>query len=123
MYVDSHCHLEMESYNDDRKAVIDQSVKEGLQYMLTVGTEEVYFDTVISIIDAYPPVYGALGIHPHNSDEYGPDAADKIRSFAQHKKIVGFGEIGLDFFKNHAPRDIQIKSFREQLELAQELRL
>jgi TatD DNase family protein len=113
----------MESYDDDRETVIEKSMQENLQYILTVGTEEVYFETVVSIINAYPSIYGAIGIHPHNSGEYGHVSADKIRRLAKHKKIVGYGEIGLDFFKNHAPRDVQIKAFREQLELAKELRL
>jgi TatD DNase family protein len=123
MYVDSHCHLEMESYDEDRKIVIDNSTQEGLQYMLTVGTEEAHFDKVIEIIDKYQSVYGALGVHPHNSSEYNPVVADKIRAYAKHRKIVGYGEVGLDFFKNHSPRENQIKAFREQIELAQELHL
>ena len=76
MYVDSHCHLEMEAYDNDRKIVIEKSMQEGLQYMLTVGTEEKHFNTVIEIIDKYPAVYGALGVHPHNSNEYTPVVAD-----------------------------------------------
>jgi TatD DNase family protein len=123
MYVDSHCHLEMESYNDDRKVVIEKSIQEGLQYMLTVGTEETHFNTVIEIINKYPAVYGALGVHPHNSNEYAPAIADKIRLCAKHRKIVGYGEIGLDFFKNYALKETQIKAFREQLYLAKELHL
>jgi TatD DNase family protein len=123
MYVDSHCHLEMESYDEDRKTVIENSIQEGLQYMLTVGTEEAHFDKVVEIVDKYPAVYGALGVHPHNSNEYNPVAADKIRLCAKHPKIVGYGEVGLDFFKNYSPREAQIKAFREQLELAAELYL
>jgi TatD DNase family protein len=123
MYVDSHCHLEMDSYDDDRRAVIEKSILEGLQYILTVGTEEKHFDAVIEIIEKYPAVYGALGVHPHNSSEYTPIVADKIRLHAKHPKIVGYGEVGLDFFKNYAPREVQIDAFREQLELAHELRL
>ncbi|HVN95591.1 MAG TPA: TatD family hydrolase [Syntrophorhabdaceae bacterium] len=123
MFADSHCHLEMESYDEDRGDVIKQSVREGLHYMLTVGTEEAYFNKVIEIIDGFPMVYGALGIHPHNSNAYGPDVADKIRHLAAHPKIVAYGEIGLDYFKNHSPREAQIKAFRQQLELAQTLGL
>jgi TatD DNase family protein len=123
MYVDSHCHLEMDAYDNDRNAVIERSIQEGLQYMLTVGTEEKHFNTVIEIIDKYPAVYGALGVHPHNSNELTPIVADNIRLCAKHDKIVGYGEIGLDFFKNYAPREDQIKAFREQLELANELHL
>lgn len=121
MYVDSHCHLEMESFDKDRDAVIQKSMQEGLQYMLTVGTEESYFDKVIGIIDTYPAVYGAMGIHPHNGAEFNQAVADKIRLFAKHRKIVGYGEVGLDFFKNYSPKDVQIRAFREQLELAQEV--
>ena len=121
MYVDSHCHLEMESFDKDRDAVIQKSMQEGLQYMLTVGTEESYFDKVIGIIDKYPAVYGAMGIHPHNGAEFNQAVADKIRLFAKHRKIVGYGEVGLDFFKNYSPKDVQIRAFREQLELAQEV--
>jgi TatD DNase family protein len=123
MYADSHCHLEMDAYDDDRQVVIEKSIRESLRYMLTVGTEETHFDTVVGIIDKYPAVYGALGVHPHNSDEYTPVVADKLRLYAKHPKIVGCGEIGLDFFKNYAPRETQIIAFREQLELAKELRL
>ncbi|MBA4390450.1 MAG: hydrolase TatD [Syntrophus sp. (in: bacteria)] len=121
MYVDSHCHLEMESFDKDRDAVIQKSLQEGLQYMLTVGTEESYFDKVIGIVDKYPAVYGAMGIHPHNGAEFNPAVADKIRLFAKHPKIVGYGEVGLDFFKNYSPKDVQIRAFREQLKLAQEV--
>ncbi len=123
MYVDSHCHLEMDAYDNDRAAVIAQSIQKDLKYILTVGTEEQYFDTVIEIIDNYPAIYGALGIHPHNSGEYDSLVADTIRRHAKHPKIVGYGEIGLDFFKNYSPKETQIKAFRGQLELAKELRL
>jgi TatD DNase family protein len=123
MYVDSHCHLEMDAYEEDRDAVIKKCIQEGLQYMLTVGTEEAYFGKVIDIIDRHPVVYGALGIHPHNSKDYTKATADKIKLYAKHPKIVGYGEIGLDFFKNYSPRKIQIKAFRAQLGLAQELHL
>jgi TatD DNase family protein len=123
MYVDSHCHLEMDVYDDDRQTVIEESIQESLRYMLTVGTEETHFKTVIEIIEKYPAVYGALGVHPHNSNEYTPVVADKLRLHAKHPKIVGYGEIGLDFFKNHSPREVQIKAFSEQLELAKEVRL
>ena len=123
MYVDSHCHLEMESYDSDRAAVIERSMQEGLRYMLTVGTEEQYFDKVIDIIDAHPAIYGALGIHPHNAEAFNATVADKIRLHAKHAKIVGYGEIGLDLFKNYSPKETQIKAFREQLIFAGELGL
>lgn len=120
MFIDSHCHLEMESFDKDRKAVIEQSLAEGINAILTVGTEAAYFDTVIDIIDTYPSVYGAIGIHPHNAQEYDTRLAVRIAGYLSHKKIVGYGEIGLDFFKNHSPRDVQVKAFVEQMIVAGE---
>jgi len=118
MFVDSHCHLEMESFSKDRDQVIEKSVDEGLKYILTVGTEERYFAKVVEIVNDNPIVYGAIGIHPHNSTDFNGNAAATIRSYLKQKKIVGYGEIGLDFFKNYSPKDVQMKAFREQLALA-----
>ncbi|NLW36753.1 TatD family hydrolase [Syntrophorhabdus aromaticivorans] len=120
MFVDSHCHLEMEAFERDRKEVIERSLQEGLRYILTVGTEEVYFEKVIEIVDTYPGIYGAIGLHPHNSSDYGEPIEKVIRTCLKHPKIVGYGEIGLDFFKNYSPKDSQIRAFQAQIEVARE---
>jgi TatD DNase family protein len=123
MFVDSHCHLEMEIFEKDRRDVIAKSIKEGLAYILTVGTEEKYFKKVVQIIDENPSVYGAIGIHPHNSDEFNDAVESRIHEILSHKKIVAYGEIGLDFFKNYSPKALQIDTFRKQLELAEKVKL
>lgn len=123
MFVDSHCHLEMESYQSDRAGVIQKCVDEGMEYILTVGTEESYFDSVIDLVDRYPFIYGAIGIHPHNAADFNDRTEKTIRRAAAHDKIVGYGEVGLDFFKNHSPRDTQQKVFARQLALAGDLNL
>jgi TatD DNase family protein len=121
MFVDSHCHLEMESYDEDREKVIARGIEAGLRYMLTVATEEKYFATALEIINAHESVYGAFGIHPHNSQEFDDGLAKKIKGFFSHRKLVAYGEIGLDFYRNYAPRDVQTKAFRAQIALAKEL--
>ena len=123
MFVDSHCHLEMESYDVDRDKVIDRGIKAGLRYMLTVATEEKYFATALRLVHSYDIVYGALGIHPHNSHEFNDDLAEKIRGLFSDERLVAYGEIGLDFYRNYAPKEMQIKAFRAQIELAKELLL
>jgi TatD DNase family protein len=123
MFVDSHCHLEMETFEQDRDKVIEKSAEEGLDYILTVGTEERYFEKVVEIIEKYDNIYGAIGIHPHNSSEYTGRTANIIHKYLMHKKIVAYGEIGLDFFRNYSPRDKQIQSFRDQLMLAKSLHI
>jgi len=120
MFVDSHCHLEMEVFDRDRKEVIEKSRREGLSYILTVGTEEAHFEKVIEIINAYPDIYGAIGIHPHNTNVYGESEEKTIRAHLKHQKSVGYGEIGLDFFKNYSPKDSQIRAFQAQIETAKE---
>ena len=75
------------------------------------------------LTDRYPFIYGAIGIHPHNAKDYNDRLEKLIKKTAGHPGIVGYGEVGLDFFKNHSPVDIQKKVFIKQLALAQEIGL
>lgn len=120
MFVDSHCHLEMEAYDKDRTEVIARSVQEGLSYILTVGTEERYFDKVRELTEKYTFIYGAIGIHPHNSGEVDERSIRKIEGALKHEKVVAYGEIGLDFFRDYSPREIQKQAFRTQMMVAQQ---
>ncbi len=113
----------MESYQADLGQIIQQCIEEGMEYILTVGTEESYFATVVDLIDRHPFIYGAIGIHPHNARDFNKKTEDAIRETVKHTKIVGYGEVGLDFFKNHSPHDVQKKVFARQLGLAGELGL
>ncbi len=113
----------MEDFEKDRQEVIEKSLRDGLQYILTVGTDESYFGKVVQIIERYPSVYGAIGVHPHNSEDYSLQLEKTISSFLKNKKIVGYGEIGLDFFKNYSPRESQIHAFQLQLEVAKKAKL
>ena len=118
MLVDSHCHLEMEEYDEDREAVIDRATGAGVSCMLTVGTEVRYFPKVVEIIEAYPHIYGAVGIHPHNAKDYSPEIEEVVKVYLRHPKVVGCGEIGLDFYRDYSPRGLQIEAFRRQIALA-----
>lgn len=120
MFVDSHCHLEMEEYDKDRQRVIDRAAADRITYMVTVGTDPTYFPRVVEMIDKHPHVYGAVGIHPHNASSYSADVERAVKDHLQHPKIVAYGEIGLDFYRNHSPHDVQIKVFRRQIELGRE---
>jgi TatD DNase family protein len=118
MFVDSHCHLEIEEFDEDRDHVIDLALEQGVSNMLTVATEERYFAKVLEIVESHPAVYGVVGIHPHNAETYTDAVEDAIRRLLVHPRIVGYGEIGLDFYRDYAPRDIQARVFRRQLEVA-----
>lgn len=120
MLVDSHCHLELEDYDRDRPEVIGRAAEAGVSCMITVGTEAAYFGKVVSIIEKHDSIYGAIGIHPHNAKDYSPEAEKTIKEYLTHPKIIAYGEIGLDFYRNYSPAQLQVESFRGQIELARE---
>jgi TatD DNase family protein len=108
----------MEEYDPDRGAVITRAADSGVKYMLTVATGETHFDQAIRIIEQNANVYGALGIHPHNTKDYSDKLQKRIIALATHPKVVAYGEIGLDFFKDYSPRQTQIAAFAAQVSAA-----
>jgi len=123
MFVDSHAHLEMEDFDRDRDRVIARALEAGVGYIITVGTTLPDIEKALRISAKYPPVYVALGIHPHEAKDIGKGDYDSIRSLSSEKKVVAFGEIGLDFYRNHSPREVQLTRFRELLRVGLDLRL
>jgi len=123
MYIDSHAHLEMKEFDRDRAEVVRRALEAGVEYIITVGTTPEDCRKALAIAKQHENVFAVVGIHPHEVKGIGPETYDTIRSLASADKVVAYGEIGLDFFRNLSPRDIQIKRFGEQLELAEDLDL
>lgn len=121
--IDSHAHLEMDAFDADRNAVIARARAAGLTAIITVGTTILDCLKAVEIAERYPLVYASVGIHPHEAK--GIDAAtyNALRKLAQHRKVVAIGEIGLDYFYDHSPRETQLRHFTAQLDLAVELDL
>jgi TatD DNase family protein len=120
MLVDAHCHLELEDYDGDRGKVIDRAAAAGVSCMVTVGTEVRYFEKVVSIIEKDDRIYGAVGVHPHNAKDYSPEVEKTIKGYLGHPRVIAYGEIGLDFYRNHSPAPLQVDAFRRQIALARE---
>ena len=124
MLIDSHTHLEMRECDEDRDQVVERARKAGVEFMLTVGTTVAYCKKAIALADHYEAVYAAVGIHPHDvKDIIDNRTYDDLREMARMDKVVAYGEIGLDFFRNLSPKALQVRRFGEQLELASELGL
>jgi len=123
MFIDSHAHLEMKAFDLDRDEVIARAQKAGVDYIVTVGTTLDDCRKAIFLANKYESIYAAVGIHPHKVKNINNDTYDSLKELAAHDKVVAYGEIGLDFFRNLSPRDVQIKRFGEQLELAGEIGL
>jgi len=120
---DSHAHLEMNDFDRDRKEVVRRAEETGVNLIITVGTTLADCRKAISIAKEFKNVYAAIGIHPHEVKDIDQNTYGTLKKLATMDKVVAFGEIGLDFFRNLSPRDVQIRRFGEQLELAGEIGL
>jgi TatD DNase family protein len=123
MLIDSHAHLEMPEFKKDLEAVIQRAKESGVEYIFTVGTEKRDWKRALEIANSHPSIYAILGVHPHNAKEIDDQTYPMLKELCRNEKVKAFGEIGLDFFRNLSPRDIQLKRFQEQIGLAKELRL
>ena len=123
MVIDTHAHLEMEAFDDDREAVLDRAAAAGLTAIITVGTTLPDCEKAVTLAGRYAPVYAAVGVHPHEVKGIDASTYDALRRLAREPKVVAIGEIGLDFFYDLSPREVQLRRFAEQLDLAEELDL
>ena len=123
MAIDTHAHLEMEAFGGDREAVLARAAEAGLTAIVTVGTTLPDCEKAVALTRLYKPVYAAVGIHPHDVKEIDAATYDALRVLARQEKVVAIGEIGLDFFYDLSPREVQLRRFQEQLNLAEEMDL
>jgi TatD DNase family protein len=124
MLVDSHCHLDFPDYAEDLEQVIRRAHLQGVGTMLTISTKLSSFPAVRALAESHVDIYCSVGIHPHEAagEDGGGAGADTARLIAltDHPKVIGIGETGLDYYYDHAPRDIQARSFRAHIAAARE---
>ncbi len=123
MLIDTHAHLEMREFNDDRDEVIRRAREAGVEYIVTIGTTVESSRDAVMLAEKYDFIYAAVGIHPHEVKDILHPAFELIRHLAKHKKVVAYGEIGLDYHYEHSPRSDQKRKFRDMLREARELDL
>jgi len=125
--VDSHCHIDGEQFDADRDEVVQRALDAGVKLMLNIGTGDPHSDDfrrAVGVAEKYDCVYTSVGVHPHDAKLYD-DAAEQhlIELVRSSDKVIAWGEIGLDFYYDHSPRDVQIDVFRRQIRTARELNL
>jgi TatD DNase family protein len=123
MLIDSHSHLEMEQFDNDRQEVIERACLAGVEYIITVGTNPAFGKKAISIAKQYKNIFVSVGIHPHEAATADDKSLAQMAELACQPEVVAYGEIGLDFFRNLSPREKQIEVFSRQLEIARDLSL
>ena len=118
MFVDTHCHLFSPDFGADLDMVIENAKSNGVDYIIVPATDLETSKKVIDLVDKYDFIYGAVGIHPHDSKDWNSSFLNDIEEFSKHSKIVAIGEIGLDYYYDFSPKEKQIEAFKAQLDLA-----
>jgi len=127
IFVDSHCHIDGETFDADRDEVIGRANEAGVEMMLTVGTGNPHNGEIgraVEVAERYENVFAAVGVHPHDAKEYDENAETYLIELVKSsKKVVAWGEIGLDYYYEHSPREIQREVFIKQIRTAKTLDL
>jgi len=121
MMIDTHAHVDMDSYDEDREETIQRARDSGVKYMVNIGCDIESSERSVELTERYDFIYATAGVHPHDTKNIHGDTYDQLRILLDHPKVIALGEIGLDYFKNYSPPDLQKEHFRKQVELALEL--
>jgi TatD DNase family protein len=119
--IDVHAHIELDPLVKEPEKVVNRALEAGVMAIITVGIDLDDVGIALELADRFEQVYASVGFHPHNAKAIGDNSLSEMEKYARHPKVVGYGEIGLDFFRNRSPRDVQIGAFRDQLILAKRL--
>ena len=118
--IDSHAHIDFPQFAEDRDAVLQRARAAGVNTLLAIGTGPgpEKLDAALPYAEQFDWIYTSIGIHPHEAKEATAQHFDELTRLAGHPKVIAWGEIGLDYFYDHSPRDVQAAVFRKQMELA-----
>src|SRR5215213_1667711 len=126
-FIDSHCHIDGEAFDGDRDEVVRRAIDAGVKAMLVIGTGNPHDGEIAKAVETaekYENDLASVGVHPHDAKLY-TDAAEEtlIKLVKSSKKVIAWGEIGLDFYYDHSPREVQREVFRRQIRTARGLDL
>jgi TatD DNase family protein len=131
LLIDSHAHLDTERFHADREDVLRRAHAAGVETILSIGTGDGpgTMDCAIRVAREFngkpetPQIWASIGVHPHDAEKVKESDYKELEALAREPEVIGWGEIGLDYFYDHSPRDVQKEVFRRQMELAQQARL
>lgn len=118
--IDSHCHLEYEGVAEDREGVLARARSAGVTGMLNISTRRSEWGNVVGTAEAYPDIWASVGIHPHEADQHVDLGREELLQAAEHPKVIGIGESGLDYYYDKSDRAVQRDLFRMHIGVARE---
>ncbi|MCD5413445.1 MAG: TatD family hydrolase [Clostridiales bacterium] len=120
---DSHSHLDDPCFDNDRDEIVLRAKENGVKYILNPGATLASSVKAVEMARKYDIVYAAVGVHPHDVKDMDENTIGILRGLSESDKVVAYGEIGLDYYYNHSPKELQLKWFIRQIQLAKELKL
>jgi TatD DNase family protein len=123
--IDSHAHIDFPQFAEDRDAMLERARAAGVTTLLAIGTGPgpEKLDSALPFAEKHDWIYATVGVHPHEAKEVTLRHLDELAAFAKHPKVIAWGEIGLDYFYDHSPPDVQQRIFRDQMTLAEKAKL
>lgn len=118
--IDTHCHLEMKQFDEDRDQMISRAREAGLEALITIGSDYQSNRDALGLAHLYDFVYASVGIHPHEAKDFNEDIHDQLKKWTRDEKVVAVGETGLDYYYDNSPREVQKEVFARHLGLAAE---
>ncbi len=121
LLVDSHAHLDGQQFANDLNKIVERATANGISHILTIGCDLESSENSIKVAEKYENIFAAVGVHPHDATEINAEALQQLKSMLAQPKVVALGEIGLDYYRDRSPRDIQRNAFRQQIQLAKQV--
>jgi TatD DNase family protein len=121
MYTDTHAHLQNELLRGGLEQVLERAQAAAVTTIMCIGYDLDSSREAVQLAQRYPQIYAVVGVHPHDAKQLDQNTLDELIKLAREPKVVAIGEIGLDFYRDLSPRDVQRQAFVQQIKLAQEL--
>lgn len=120
--IDSHVHLDDEAFNGDREDIIKSLGENGIELVINNSSDLPSSERSVELANKYENIYAAIGVHPHEARTYDDEVEKRLIELSGDKKVLAIGEIGLDYYYDNSPRDVQKEVFKRQIELAARLK-
>lgn len=121
--IDTHCHLNFDSYNEDREALIKRAAKAGINRIIIPAVDMETCEEAMALAEQHEGIFAAVGVHPNSTADFEPSMIERLREWSKRTRVVSIGEIGLDYYWDKSPKAKQFEAFQAQLTLATELQL
>ena len=126
IFIDSHCHIDGKAFDGERDEIVQRAKAAGVKAMLNIGTGNPHDGEIakaVEVAELYENVFASVGVHPHDAKLYNDKAEETLVNLTKSEKVIAWGEIGLDYYYDHSPRDVQREVFIRQIRKAKELDL